>query len=306
MKKLGSYILSLAGSMVVLVSLLGGAMLLPTQATVDGREDISGSDGVAMPTQAGCPPATINGTLGSGSPDWPSVSGNQTGRLNRNGISSTCAAPKACLIFTAVSDRAFDAYTFTNNTNVTVCITVGLNVLTQMAANYQSNAYLGSYDPANICTNYLADPGLSSGSPPTPTTFSFDVPAGMDFVIVVHTTNSGEIGGQYELTLSPLTFCDPGQVLQDQSNGNCVDVFPIAGTFTWRRANGQIVMGTLTANITGSLVTFQGQAPGNIRLSGGYSTFPTRPTGNARLATTTGAVLGTIFDNNTKNNDPCP
>ncbi|HQR33895.1 MAG TPA: hypothetical protein PLK30_14255, partial [Blastocatellia bacterium] len=65
--------------------------------------------------------------------------------------------------------------------------------------NLQSNAYLGSYDPNNICTNYLADPGLSLGVPPTPTSFSFNVPAGATFTVVVHTTVPGESGGQYNL-----------------------------------------------------------------------------------------------------------
>jgi hypothetical protein len=153
-----------------------------------------------------CPPATINGTLGSGSPDFPSVSGNQSGRLNRNGIASTCAAPKSCLIFTSSGLRAFDAYTMTNTTGSTQCVTVTLTVITMTGANYQCNAYLGSYDPNNICTNYLADPGLSSGIPPTPVSFSFNVAAGAQFVLVVHTTNVGEIGGQYQLTTSA-NFC---------------------------------------------------------------------------------------------------
>jgi hypothetical protein len=123
---------------------------------------------------------------------------------------SSCAAPKTCLIFDSVPGRAFDAYTFTNESGMTACVTVGLNVLTQAGANYQVNAYLGSYDPANICTNYLADPGLSSGIPPTPISMSFNVPAGQSFVLAVHTTNPGEIGGMYELTLGGDPICMQG------------------------------------------------------------------------------------------------
>lgn len=154
-----------------------------------------------------CPPATINGTLGSGSLDWPSVSGTQTGRLDPNGTASSCAVPKACTPLDSTPGRAFDAYTFTNSSGATACVTATLNVLTQTMADYQVNAYLGSYDPANICTNYLADPGMSSGSPPAPISFSFNVPAGMDFLLVVHTVNAGETGGQYQLTLSGDQFC---------------------------------------------------------------------------------------------------
>jgi hypothetical protein len=80
-------------------------------------------------------------------------------------------------------------------------VCVQLYVSTQTGCNLQANADLGSYDPTNICTNYLADPGLSSGTPPTPTSFSFNLPAGATVVIVVHTTNPGEIGCNYELLL---------------------------------------------------------------------------------------------------------
>jgi hypothetical protein len=164
---------------------------------------------------AGCP--VINGTLGSGSPDWPSTSGNQTGRLNRNGISSACGAPKSCNIFDTTPGRAYDAYVFQNLSGSSVCVAVNLNVLTQSGCNLQSNAYLGTYNPANVCTNYLADPGQSSGIPPSPTNFSFDVPGGMIFTIVVHTTNPGEIGCAYQLSITGFdcagydtTFVDDG------------------------------------------------------------------------------------------------
>jgi hypothetical protein len=148
-----------------------------------------------------CPSIVINGTLGSGSVNYPSTSGNQTGRLNRNGISSTCAAAKTCMIFDPANARAYDAYTIPNHSGAAACTTVTLDVHTQAAANYQVNAYLDTYNGALICANYLADPGLSSGSPPSPVTMSFVVPAGHSVVLVVHTTNPGETGGSYTLTV---------------------------------------------------------------------------------------------------------
>lgn len=150
-----------------------------------------------------CPPTVINGTLGSGDPSFTGAqtSGNQLGRLNRNGVASTCAVPKACLIFTATGNRAFDTYSIPNESGADACVAINLNVTTQTGANYQSNAYLNTYDPNNICTGYLGDPGLSSGAPPTPTNFSVVVPAGQTLIVVVHTTNPGETGGNYTLTL---------------------------------------------------------------------------------------------------------
>lgn len=141
----------------------------------------------------------IHGTLGSGSPDHASTSGNQLGRLNRNGVVSSCAVPKACAIFDLTPGRAYDAYSFTNETGATACVSVSLEVLDQAGCNLQVNAYLGLYDPNNVCVGYLADPGLSSGIPPSPISMSFDVPAGQVFILVVHTTNPGEYGCHYTL-----------------------------------------------------------------------------------------------------------
>jgi hypothetical protein len=179
-------------------------------------------------TPINCPATVINGTLGSNDPNFPGPrsSGNQIGRLNRNGISSSCAAPKTCNLFTATGSRAFDAYTLTNNTGATACVFVQLNV-TAATGNYQSNAYLGSYDPNNICTNYLADPGLSSGGAPQMlTSYSFNVPSGASVVLVVHTTNPGEIGGTYTLTVvgdlcQSCSLTCPANVTQSNDANQC-------------------------------------------------------------------------------------
>ncbi len=217
-----------------------------------------------------CPSTVIHGTLGSNDPTFPGprTSGNQVGRLNRNGIGSSCAAPKSCLIFTNVGNRAFDAYTFTNNSGAIACVLVNLNVLTQSGANYQSNAYLGSYDPNNICTNYLADPGLSSGTPPTPTNFSFNVPVGANFVLVVHTTNPGETGGNYDLTVLgdicanvACTLTCPANITQSNDPNQCgaVVTYPAptttgtCGTVTCAPASGTLFpVGTTTVTCTSS------------------------------------------------------
>jgi hypothetical protein len=74
-------------------------------------------------------------------------------------------------------------------------------VLDQTGCNLEAIAYLNAFDPSSICTNYLGDPGLSSGSPPSPTTFSAVVPAGQTLIVVVHTTNLGGTGCSYTLTV---------------------------------------------------------------------------------------------------------
>lgn len=167
-----------------------------------------------------CPPVVINGTLGSGSQGFTGVqfSGNQTGRLNRNGIGSTCAAPKTCLIFDATGARAFDAYQIPNQSGQDACVTIGLNAPSETTCNMQSNAYLDTYVPGTICTGYLGDPGLSLGVPPTATSFSVTVPAGHTLIVVVHTTNPGETGCAYTLNILGDLCLQFDYCIQDDNN----------------------------------------------------------------------------------------
>ena len=152
-----------------------------------------------------CSSVVINGTLGSGAPDFTGTqfSGLQLGRLVRDTLASTCAAPKLCRIIDPDGLRAFDAYEIANDSSADACVQVNLNVIDQLNCNLQSNAYLNTYDPNNICTAYLGDAGFSSGSnPPNPTNFSVVVPAGQTLIVVVHTNNFGETGCAYTLTVT--------------------------------------------------------------------------------------------------------
>src|SRR6185369_7244764 len=64
------------------------------------------------------------------------------------------------------------------------CITVTLEADCELF----SGTYLNSYDPANLCQNYLADAGNSViGGPKS---YSFNVAAGARFVVVVNEINA--------------------------------------------------------------------------------------------------------------------
>ncbi|PIE90114.1 MAG: hypothetical protein CR997_07585 [Acidobacteria bacterium] len=148
--------------------------------------------------QIGRAALVIEGTLGSGSPSIPFETGEQVGRLNRNGVPSTCAVPKVCDVWDTDPGRAYDAYTV----QASGCVTIQLEVLEQTGANYQVNAYSTAFNPNDICANYLGDPGFSAGEPPTTvTSLSVNVPEGENLVVVVHTTVPGETGGDYRLTI---------------------------------------------------------------------------------------------------------
>lgn len=121
----------------------------------------------------------------------------QTGRLNRFGVVSNCASPKACPgAFTTTGSRSYDSYTVTNPYSTPVCATIGIN--TACGTSAFAVAYLGSYNPTNLCANYLGDPGSSF---PTSGFFEVNIPANATMVVVVHEVNSGTGCANYSLTV---------------------------------------------------------------------------------------------------------
>jgi HYR domain-containing protein len=181
----------------------GGAVGCPYTLTISG---------LACQASAACPPATaINGTVGSGSPDYPATIGQQTGRIV-NGLGNlNCGSANPCSLNTTSGSRAFDAYTFLNSGSSTACVTVAFTMSgCSLAASLQFSARLGSFDPANPCANYVGDAGagfsgLSDGS------FSFNVPAGQNFVVVVNENDpGGAVGCAYSLTISGVSCVASG------------------------------------------------------------------------------------------------
>jgi hypothetical protein len=194
-------------------------------------------------TEFTCAPVVINGTLGTGDPAFPGTQthGTTIGRLNRNGIGSTCAAPKTCLPFDTTPGRAFDTYAIPNASGEAQCVTINLSAPANTTCNVQSNAYLTSFDGSNICTNYLGDPGLSTGVPPTPTSFSVTVPAGQTLVVVVMTTNPGETGCPYTVQVlgnlcAGFDFC-----VQQEAPKRFLEVNSTTGAYRYTDCSKNIV-----------------------------------------------------------------
>jgi autotransporter-associated beta strand protein len=133
-----------------------------------------------------CPNVTINGALGANSPQ-------ENPRLTRDGTNSICGVAKICPgPFPPSSNHPYDAYTFRNGPS-NVCITV---TLTAPLADFFSAAYLGTFDPTNLCLNYLADAGnstLGTGTP-LPRTYSFNVPPNTNFIVIVNGVNTTSSG----------------------------------------------------------------------------------------------------------------
>ncbi len=152
-----------------------------------------------VPTNV-APPVTVSGTIAAGDATFTGL------RITRNGIASTCGTPKACpgQGTGPAGTRAYDAYTFTNGGGIAACATV--NLTNTCGNNVFGICYTGSFNPGNLCTNYLSDPGVSGAS----VSWSFMVPAGGTFVLVIYEVTPGTGCTGYSATVSGLYTSSTG------------------------------------------------------------------------------------------------
>ncbi|MEA5461202.1 Calx-beta domain-containing protein [Arcicella sp. LKC2W] len=121
----------------------------------------------------------------------------QTGRMNRFATVSTCASPTSYPgDFTTTGARFYDSYTVTNPTAAPVCATIGLT--SGCGTSIFSAAYLGSFNPTSVSSNYLADHGSSF---PATGFYEVNIPANGTIVVVVHEVNSGTGCSNYNLRI---------------------------------------------------------------------------------------------------------
>ncbi|HTG15214.1 MAG TPA: carboxypeptidase-like regulatory domain-containing protein, partial [Blastocatellia bacterium] len=126
----------------------------------------------------------------------------QLDRLGRDGQPSGCGG-KACPGGGFPGTKRFQTFNFTNNSAAAACFTVTINAALGGAGDIESAAYLGSYDPTNLCENYLGDTGIVGlGTTLGSGTYSFTVPAGGQFVVVVNTTGTITASSEFSGTVS--------------------------------------------------------------------------------------------------------
>ena len=136
----------------------------------------------------------------------------QADRLGRDGLPSECSG-KQCPGGGFPGTKFYKTYNFTNSGGAPACFTVTINAATGVAGvgDIESAAYLNSYDPTNLCLNYLGDSGVVGlGTTVGSASYSFTVPAQSNFVIVVNTTGtttssqfSGTVSGFFNFTPGP-------------------------------------------------------------------------------------------------------
>jgi hypothetical protein len=125
---------------------------------------------------------------------------------------SSCGEPKAWAGFGDLGTSFhYNAYTFTNTSGADACVTIEL----QSTNDVMAATYLGSYNPTAISNNFLGDAGMSTAQADDGvTTYSAEIPNGMEFVVVVNevTENSGT--QPYFLSLSGLPCPTPALNIQ--------------------------------------------------------------------------------------------
>jgi autotransporter-associated beta strand protein len=138
--------------------------------------------------------SAISGAITTGDPV-------QTGRWIGNSVVASCGTPKTWA-GTSAGSLHYDVYTFTNTSPADACVTVEL----QSPSNILATAYLNSFNPASITSNYLGDAGNSTHGGQT--TFSCTVPAGATLWVVVTEVIANAGTQPYTLQLSGLP-CPP-------------------------------------------------------------------------------------------------
>jgi hypothetical protein len=145
-----------------------------------------------------CTTQTVSGALAAGDTT-------QTGRMGRDAVVSGCGG-KTCpgAIAGDTAQHAYDLYTFTNGPTA-ACVTITTTATCPNATNpIITVAYLGSFNPANLCTNYLGDPG---GSPAQTNSFKVNVPANGVLVVNVQEITAGTGCSGYSVSVDGL-ICD--------------------------------------------------------------------------------------------------
>jgi hypothetical protein len=184
---------------------IGGFVQCPTTLNFSLTLNYSGgpSQVVNFTVLSGPEPTVISTTLDttppSSGPGFTASTGALTIRHFRDGIPSTCGVQKAFPGTSTPGNHQYDAYEYHTCANSgPTCVTVTLSAAN--GVNLFSAAYLGTFNPANLAQNYIADAGGSN----TTVSYSFNLPAGpQTFTVVVEDVPVGAASNSpYTLSVS--------------------------------------------------------------------------------------------------------
>ena len=210
----------------------------------------------AMRGHAQC---TFNGSITAGD-------ATHNNSLNTSGVNSTVAVPQVCPgVFTTTGPIHHDIYNFINSNGVATDYEVTSNATgcTAERSFLFGTAYVGAVDLVNLCNNYVASMGMGYADIGT---YSFTVPAGSLFSLVVEEFDPNVSCAAYTLTVTP-----------------CPEVAPSASPTPTGTPSGSI-SGTVTyGNAIGSPTT---RTISNVLVSGAGS-----PSVSTTTAFPTGAYV---------------
>jgi len=150
----------------------------------------------------------------------------ELGRLGRTGIPATCAGNVCPGDLAGGANRNYDSQTILNAATLSRCITITATTSGCTAAGAQITpaAYSPTFNPANLCTNYIGDGGASPT--PGPVTFSVNLPAGQPLVVVMQAANGTPTFtgcGSYTLSVAGLVDnTDGGRPVAAASGGGAI------------------------------------------------------------------------------------
>ena len=180
--------------------LAGGKAMV--QGGVDGTTYYDLVQVAPLNCQGGSPTPTATATA-TGSPSCTpgpvilqgSIDDTEPFHNSVNGAVSSCAVSPACPGELA-GEFHYDTYQLTNPSSNPTCITVTLSDPTCI----YSEVYLGSFDPNNSCTNYLADSNLGPS-------YQVTVPGNATIVVVVEEFTEMAGCPSYTVTIDGLGSC---------------------------------------------------------------------------------------------------
>jgi hypothetical protein len=140
---------------------------------------------------------SFTNTLGNKPAEAPGITtatGIQSGRINRNGVISSCGGSAKSFPGTISGSHTFDSYTFTACRSL--CLEPGLDAGAS-GVNLLESAYTPSYGSSDIATNYTGDAGLSTNLQ----SFGIDTIAETPYTIVVSDVAGNSTPNTYTLTI---------------------------------------------------------------------------------------------------------
>lgn len=115
-------------------------------------------------------------------------------RLNRNGVTSDWGLVKPFSGEFSAGNFPYQLFGFNSGSNPFLQVTFSS---IDPTANIQVALYSSVFDPVNLATGWLADSGLSTGTPAAVSVFRFEAQLNTDYQILLFDTNAGLTSGGF-------------------------------------------------------------------------------------------------------------